>query len=318
MTGVRVAAFGLTSWDELLFTDRHPAPGDYAIVHRAVEQPGGTTANLAVALARLGVHVSLAAMVGDDAEGRRLREELAAAGVDIRHVRTRASEPTDRSTIIVAGEGAAADRTIVWRRGARLRRGDHLPIEEFFAYDLVVVDVDDPRLRRLIVDLSMHVSPRTRLLGPLVYLTTLDPATGLDLALRHDYVVGNATELCYLTGAPDLPAALAVLREEMILSQTRLAAITCGADGCVLVDRDRVVTVPAFDVEVVDPTGAGDAFAAGLALGIVSRWDLAQIGRFANAMGALATRCPGAQAGLPRRGEVERFLAAAPVREPVR
>jgi len=314
----RVAAFGLASWDRLIFVDQYPQPGDYAIVHDTLEQAGGTTTNLAVALARLGVDVSIAAMVGDDAEGEQLRAELAAEGIDVEHVRTRAGEPTDRSLIVVSGRGATAERTIFWQQGARLRHGDFLPIEAFFAHDLVVVDIDDAALRRLIVDLPMHVSPRTRLLGPLVYLTTLEPETGLDLALRHDYLVGNAAELCYLTGTSNLEEAVTVLQDEMILSQTRFAAISCGPNGCLLIDRTGTHAVPAFDVDAVDPTGAGDAFAAGIALGILERWDMETMGRFANAMGALAVQRPGARAGLPTRDEVECFLASARVRGPDR
>ncbi|MBX6343153.1 MAG: hypothetical protein IRY97_11890, partial [Thermomicrobiaceae bacterium] len=97
MDGHRVAAIGLASWDQLLVTDHYPEPGSYAIVRRAEEQAGGTTSNLATALARLGVRVTLAAMVGDDAEGRRLVEGLAAEGCDVRHVRARPGEPTDRA-----------------------------------------------------------------------------------------------------------------------------------------------------------------------------------------------------------------------------
>lgn len=313
----RVAAIGLASWDEFFVTDHYPRAGSYAVVRDTLEQSGGTTSNLAAALARLGIEVTLAAMVGDDAEGRRLRDELAAEGCDVRYLRTRDGEPTDRSLIVVSATGVSAERTIFWRQGARLRRGDPLPIEEMFAHDLVVVDVDDPSLRRLIVDLPMHVSPRTRLLGTLTYLVEVDPDVGLDLALRHDYIVGNEAEARYLTGTQTMEQAILRLQSEMTRSQARFCAISRGASGCVLFDRSDASAFPAYEVEAVDTTGAGDAFAAGVIVGILEQWPWPEIARFANAMGALAVRRLGARAGLPTRSELERFILTARTREVV-
>lgn len=310
MSRYRIAAMGLVSWDEILYTDDYPSAGRYTVVHQRLAQSGGTTGNIATALARLGMEISFAGMVGDDAEGRQLRDELAAEGIEVSHVRTREGEPTDRSFIIVSGCGAEVERTIFWQPGARLRHGDYLPIEDYFAHDLVVVDMDDAKLRRLIVDLPMHVSPRTLLLGPLTYLTELPPDDALDLALRHDFIVGNVEELCAITGTDELDAAIEILRDEMFLSQTRLVAISDGPRGCHVIDRRSVTHVPAFPVEAVDPTGAGDAFAAGVAIGVLERWSPQEIGRVANAVGALATRWRGARASLPRRDELEQFLAS--------
>lgn len=310
----RVAAIGSASWDRLLVADHYPAAGAYTHVRTISEQPGGTTANIVAALARLGHRTTLAAMVGDDAPGRHIRDDLTARGVDTRYVWERIGEPTDSATIVVSG-GAVPERTIFWRRGARLRRGDFLPIEELFAHDLVVVDLDDAGLRRFIVDLPMHVAPRTRLLGPLTYLTELDPEEALDLALRHDYVVGNERELRHIAGTDDLDQAIARFQDEMHLSQCRFAVISRGAQGCLVIDRESVCAVPGYTVDVVDPTGAGDAFAAGVALGILERWDARRLGQVANALGALATRGLGAQATLPDRDELAAFMEATPLSE---
>ena len=71
------------------------------------------------------------------------------------------------------------------------------------------------------------------------------------------------------------------------------------------------VNVPAFSVDVVDPTGAGDAFAAGVAWGMAQRWPWPEVGRFANAVGALAC-CSSAQASLPSLKDVEALMASNP------
>jgi len=305
----RVGAIGLISWDRFLVLDRRPRPGSYAIVRHCDERPGGTTSNLSVALQRLGVAVTLAAVVGDDAEGRALLKVLATEGVDIRHVRVKPGKPTDACFILVAPADHGIDRTILWQQGARLQLGDPLPLDELLSCELLVVDVDDQKLRQFLVNLPVHVAPRTQLVGPLVYLLELEPEAGLQLALQHDVLVGNDDELLYLTSADQLDAAIQRLQALMPLHVTRLAAISLGADGCALVTRREVVRVPAFRIDVVDTTGAGDAFAAGVIVGLLRRWELQRIGRFANAMGALAVRALGAQASLPTLDEVEAFIA---------
>ncbi|HET7036719.1 MAG TPA: carbohydrate kinase family protein [Thermomicrobiaceae bacterium] len=308
MTRPAIAAIGMASWDRMLVVDDYPEAGSYAVVRQMLEGPGGTTANTVAALARLGVPVTFAAKVGDDREGAALRDGLAAEGCDVSAVTTRAGEPTDLGIIIISGSGERAERTIYWQQGARLRYGDPLPIAELFAHDLVVVDVDDARLRQLIVDLPIHVAPRTRLLGTLTLLTELPPEQALALAVRHDYLCGNERELRYVTGETNLERALVRLRERMLLDQLRLAFISRGPLGCLVVTEEAAEAVPAFPVAAVDTTGAGDAFAAGVALGLIERRAPGEIGRLANALGALAVRGLGARASLPQRAELDALL----------
>jgi sugar/nucleoside kinase (ribokinase family) len=309
-----LGAFGMLTWDQLIDTGGYPTEGTYHIVRSMTEQSGGTTGNTTAALARLGVDVSISARVGDDPAGRQLIEDLQADGCDTGHVLKNAGEPTDRGVILVSGDQQNRDRTILWVQGARLKHGDQLPIEEFFARDLVLVDLDDPRLRLLILDLPMHVSPRTRILGTMTFLAELRPAQAFELALRHDYLTGHIRELMHATECDTASGAIERFQQEMVLSQVRFAAFTDGPNGCVMVTRDDAFEIPAFSVDVVDPTGAGDAFAAGMAWSVLNRLDLETAGRFSNAMGALATRKHGARAALPSLDEVETFLQTARTR----
>lgn len=304
----------MLTWDQLIDTGSFPTEGTYHIVRSMMEQSGGTTGNTAAALARLGVDVSIAARVGDDPAGRRLIDDLQAEGCQTQYVLKMSDEPTDRGVILISGDQSSRDRTILWVQGARLKHGDQLPIEEFFAKDLVLVDLDDPRLRLLILDLPMHVSPRTRIFGTMTFLAELPPAQALELALRHDYLTGHIRELMHATGSDTATGAIEHFQREMILSQVRFAAFTDGPNGCVMVTRDDAFEIPAFDVDVTDPTGAGDAFAAGMAWSVLNRFDLTTAGRFANAMGALATRKHGARAALPELNDVEAFLQTGRIR----
>ena len=91
----------------------------------------------------------------------------------------------------------------------------------------------------------------------------------------------------------------------------RTVAVKTGAKGALVVDGDEVMEVPGFRVErVVDPVGAGDAFAAGFLAGLLEGKSIEEAVRLANACGASATTVPGDIEGLPERAEIDRFLAA--------
>ena len=303
----RIAAIGLASWDRLLAVERYPAVGEQAVVRAETSAPGGTTTNTAVALARLGARVRVATAVGDDDEGEAIRRELAAEGVDTTWLTVRTGERTDAATIVVSDD--PPERTIYWHQGAQLVRGDRLDVEGLFGHDVVVVDVADAPLRRFLLDLPVHTLPRTRLLGTLTYLNDRDLPDALDQALRHDVLVGSERDLLAATGTWTLSDATSALQALMPGANLRACVATRGAAGCRIFTRDERWQLPAFRVPVVDPTGAGDAFTAGVAYGLAMRWEWPRIGRFANAAGALAIRALGAQASLPTLGEIEALLA---------
>lgn len=297
----RIAAIGLASWDDLILVESYPEAGAYRVVTADYSLPGGTTTNTAVALARQGAAVTLVARVGDDVWGERMRAAMVAEpGIDTTALTTVPGQPTDRCTIIVATD--PPERTIFWHRGAAIRRGDPMDLTGLFAHDLVLVDIADHTLRRWLTDLPAHSSPRSRLLGTLTYLVDdgrpiADDA--LDVALRFDAIVGNLGEVQALTGTRDLDAATAVIRSRMVGANLRASVVSRGAGGCRICTRDAILDVPGLPVEVRDVTGAGDAFTAGVALGMALRWSWPRTAVLANALGAAATTAPGGQDGLP-------------------
>ncbi|HTW92781.1 MAG TPA: ribokinase [bacterium] len=119
-----------------------------------------------------------------------------------------------------------------------------------------------------------------------------------------DYLVPNEIEAHMLTGRMTPEEAAAVL-----LPETRQGVvISLGEEGALAVDRAALTRFPAHKVNVVDTTGAGDAFRAGLAVRIAEGASLDEAVRFANACGALACTIMGAEPSMPRRDHVERFL----------
>ena len=88
-----------------------------------------------------------------------------------------------------------------------------------------------------------------------------------------------------------------------------------GEAGCYIKTSERELRLPAYDVEVVDATGAGDAFVAGFLAGVIQDWDLEQMGRFANAVGALCVTAIGATTGVKSLSETLEFMAEAKRKE---
>ena len=306
----RINCLGVADWDRLIAITDYPEAGGFAEVHEEISAPGGPTTNTAVALSRLGAHVALATAVGDDDRGRLVKSNLDAVGVDTRWLTVKPGESTTLATCIVSRN--PLDRTILVERGAQLAKGDKLDVAGLFGGDVLVLDAPDPSLRRFLLDLPAHTVPGTRLLGPLTTLAQRSIPDAVEMAVRHDAIVSNEPDVLAVTGTWTLSDATAALQHRMRGSTLRAALVTRGARGCLVVTESERISVPAFSVDVVDPTGAGDAFAAGVAWGMAQRWDWPMVGRFANAVGGLACCALGAQASLPTLSEVEAVLSTEP------
>jgi ribokinase len=294
----------------MIVVDRYPHLGSFAMTRNVTGQPGGTSLNSALTLARLGVKVSFVSVVGDDDEGRRILDALDVEGIDREWVTTRAGESTDRSFVIVSREDR--ERTIFCQQSATLKKGDPLDIAAIFAHDLVILDVDDMPLRRFLVDLPAHTLPTTRLLGPMTYLADSGEADAWEIAIRHDVIVGNERELLTLTGAASLDEGLTIAQQSMSGTNLRTCVVSRGERGAIAVTKSQRWESPSFAVDTVDTTGAGDAFVGAIAYTVVLRWDWGRSLAFANAVAALSTRGLGAQAALPAVAEVASILKVEP------
>lgn len=298
-----VAAIGLCSWDRFVVLDRYPALGDYATVQHQFEQAGGTTSNTCAALGWLGVDVALASSIGADREGQLLIQSLDDAGCDTSMIVTCDGTQTDSSYIIVPGNTDVRDRTILWVKGAQPRHGDLLAIDRLLDHRWLFIDVNDDRLRSFLLDLPAHLSPRTQLIGAMTYLTDTDRDIGWQHLLRHEIVFGNAFELIQLTGTQDLDDAIAQAQADMPGTACRAIYLSHGPQGSIAIRPSGIKRAPAFEVDVVDTTGAGDAFAAGCIWGITDGLSDRDILTRGNATGGLCCRAMGARAGLPSRAE---------------
>jgi ribokinase len=282
-----IALVGSINLDIVVGVDRHPAGGETVLGDDRQELPGGKGANQAVAAARLGAQVAFVGRVGDDDAGRRLRDGLAAEGVDVTHVRVDADAPTGVALIAV---DRAGENTIVVSSGANAR--------------VSAADVEAARdvLANAAVTLVQHEVPEDAVAAAIAAAggtVVLNPAPARPIVAPVDVVVPNRGELEALAGRAGDPVELA-----RTLDAARAVVVTLGNEGAAVIEGSRVEHIPAPRVDAVDTTGAGDAFCGALAQALDAGADLVDAARWAVRAAAASVTKPGAQGGLPRRADL--------------
>lgn len=303
-----VVVVGGANYDYLARGSHLPRPGNTVQGETFQEAPGGKGANQAVAAARLGARVAFVARIGTDRRGDRIMERLAAEGVNTTHVIRDPDAPTGVALVQVSEQG---EKQILVAPGAN-RRLTVAEIEQAAP----TVEAARVLLTQLEVPLE-SVNAAVRLGHRAQAQILLDPAppTNLpdDFLRMVDVVKPNAGEAESLTGVRVQDRNSARRAAQQLLDRgLKAVAIQAGDEGDVLVWREGERWLPRLPVESVDATGAGDAFAAALAVALAEGHSLAEAGVFANAAAALTTIRLGAQAALPRRQEVEALLAHKP------
>jgi fructokinase len=286
-----------------------------------VARSGGAPANVAVALSRLGVASAFCGVVGCDPFGARLTQELAAEGVDITRLRQ-----TERSAtaLAYAWKDVRGDGHFWLLRGADLTLGvedaEAAGIDQLAALVIGSVSMAARPSRDAIVRaVALAVEARV----PIVFDVNLRPTVWADPAeavLLSEQVAAASTlvklsldDAIGLFGAGTPPAGAI---DRILALGPPAVVLTDGERGCWygLRSMPEPTFVPAFAVEAIEPTGAGDAFCAGLIVRLVaSNWAPLTVDdvRFAAAAGALATTKRGAWDGLPSRQQIDALLRSA-------
>lgn len=287
-----------------------PVPGESVQATRLWSEHGGKGLNLAVAMHRLGLQVCTVLAVGNDMPGQNLSGLLRAEGMDSRWVVTVEDSASGFGVGMVAEDGG---NTIAVYPGANNRlAGCHVEaastqLNQCRAVCAQFEVPDEPILTAFRLARRQGIAT---LLNPSPWRS---PAPAL-LALT-DILVVNATEAACLFGLdtkhpPGLEQWLQRLPE--LGWAGRLLVITLAEQGCVSWADDRVMHQPAWTVTAQDPTGAGDAFTAGLVFALLGNYPLAAALRFANACGAGVVARAGVWSVLPTRAQVEAFMAQQP------
>ena len=280
-----VCVVGSANLDLVATTPRIPGPGETVLGNGYAEHAGGKGLNQAVAAARSGAHVAFVGCLGDDDAGRRMHAVLAGDGIDAAAV-TSSTSPTGRALIVVDGNG---ENSIVVVPGAN--------------HDVTVPDsLPNAGVVLCQLEVPLEQVAQAFALGRRGGATTiLNPAPAAplpaDLLAACDIVVPNEHEVELLGGVTALLSA-----------GCRAVVVTRGGAGVDVHDADGAVHCPPFDVEVVDTTGAGDAFCGALAARLAAGDELQQAVRWAAAAGALATTVVGAVPAQPTAERIRELL----------
>jgi sugar/nucleoside kinase (ribokinase family) len=287
-----VVVVGELNADLILRGDVTPAFGQVEhIIDDAVLTIGSSSAIFACGAARLGLRVAFIGKAGDDEFGRFMQRELQRRGIDTGGVVIDPRLPTGLSVIL----SRPADRAILTHLGsiaalrfdeidlAVLARARHLHLGSYYLLDALRPDVprlfEEARARGLTVSLDTNYDPAEKWEG------------GLRETLpRVDVFLPNETELLAITREDSIEAGLDRL------SEISVVAVKLGARGAIARSGSQIFRADSIPVKVVDTTGAGDSFDAGLVYAYLAGQDLSRALRFACACGSLSTRAAGGTA----------------------
>lgn len=287
----------MSAWVEEL-----PQKDSIVLAKRVDLQPGGSGANVAVAIARLGFRVGFIARISADEYGRRLLDEFSKEGVDTQACRLDSDLPTAICFITIDRHG---ERSMVALGGAGpVQSNEEIDFEYLSKTNLVHVTDVQPHILQVIAE---HIHQRG---GQVVFSPGgIASSSGINsiASLLHmvDLLLLSQTELENLL--PEVPVDMAV--KKLCDLGIRTVVITQGSQGATFRELDQFIHLPAFLIkEVVDTTGAGDAFAGGLLAGMLLKKTIKEAILYGNAAAALKIGYAGAREGLPTRVEIEQFL----------
>lgn len=298
----KIVVVGSLNMDLVVLAKRAPKRGETVLGDEIHFIPGGKGANQAVGLARLGAETTMIGAVGSDAFGVKLMEALQKDGVNTTSIKRLASVATGVASILLA-EG---DNSIVVVPGANAQC---LP-EDLDRYEEKIAEADLVLLQLEIpLDTVEYAIKLARKYDKIVMLNPA-PAQNLtqEILSKVDYITPNRSELTLLTRMTE-ESTIAKGMEQLLEAGVSCCVTTLGEEGVAFMEKgDRLVKVSGHKVPVVDTTGAGDAFNAGLAYALAQKKPIREAVEFAVSVSALAVTKFGAQGGMPTLVEVEEYF----------
>ncbi|UCD36408.1 MAG: hypothetical protein JSU90_06165, partial [Nitrospiraceae bacterium] len=280
--------------------DAFPLPDTKKEVSVFETAGGGPVATALVSLSRLGVTCSFAGIVGDDEAGEKIRKSLEEDRVDVRGLVTRRQAASQVAFICV--EQKSGRRTIYWKRpSGEPLKPDDIPGDFLAGPDFLLLD-------GLMPEASLYAAEKARIQNTPVMLDAGRVREGMiELACLSDYIVASEEFARDIAGGDaEFDPEHAV--RKMTSFNARAVTVTLGSRGSITRCGSEIFRTPAFSVDAVDTTGAGDVFHGGYIYSLLMKWDMRRVLRFASAFAALKCRKVGGRAGIPSLQETERFL----------
>lgn len=269
--------------------------------------PGGKGSNQAVGTARLGAHSALVAMIGTDKLAGIATDLYAAEGVEAEHLTVRSERATGVGFIILNDKG---ENFIILDMGAN-------ELMDAAAVEAAEARIAQSAVVMTVLEIPTEAAARAMALGRKHGARTIlnpAPARALppEIFADVDYLTPNESELRILLGLPaDDPSSSRELAGQLRQRGVRNVIVTLGRAGALVLADDLDVTVASVPVDVVDTTGAGDAFNSGFAVALAEGRDLVEAVRFGVVCGSIACTKLGVIPSLPDRARADAVLAEA-------
>jgi len=305
----KVAVVGSLNIDLVCHATRRPGTGETLIGDAFDIFTGGKGFNQATAAARLGAEVTVVGSVGADLFGEMLLTATETEGIDNRFVKKRADIGTGVATIVIEPDG---DNSIIVvpRANMALTTTDiDAAVDTIADADVLLLQLETP------IAASEHAAAIAKAHGTTVILNPAPAQPLPDRLLRYvDILTPNESETELLSemrvsNDEEVRNAAAALRARMTDTETSTVVLTLGERGALMLTATTSERVPAYAVEAVDTTGAGDAFCGALATALASGETLHAAIGFANAAGGAAATVVGATPSMPTRAKVNLLMS---------
>jgi sulfofructose kinase len=300
-----VVGIGLNATDTLLIVPHFPSYAGKGPFSQEILSPGGQVASAMVTCAQLGLKTKYVGTVGDDLRGQVQMESLLKSGINLDHVQQRKNCPNQSAYIII--DQSTGERTVLWQRPDCLRLAPEEIVPEMItsARLLHIDGHDTPAMEKAARIARENGIP-----------VTVDVDTiykGFEKVLPYvDYLIASSEFPIQWTHQSDPLKALELIQEEFGI---RCAAMTLGAHGALARIDGEFHYSPAFVVNCLDTTGAGDVFHGAFCYGVLAGWDIDRTMDFSNALAALNCTAIGARGGMASLDRALQLMARAERRE---
>jgi sulfofructose kinase len=296
-----VVGVGLNATDTMLIVPHFPAYAGKVPFQEEFLCPGGQVASAMVACARLGLRTKYIGAIGDDDRGRIQIESLQGTGINLDHIQLRRNCPNQSAYIII--DRSTGERTVLWRRHDCLRIDPaQISADQITCARLLHIDGHDTAA-------VAHAAALARRHGIPVTVDVDTIYHGFDQVLLNiDYLVASSEFPTAWTGVNDPFRALETIQDEYGM---KVAAMTLGAHGSLARVNGQFYYSPAFVVNCVDTTGAGDVFHGAFCYAVLQGMPMQDVLEFSNAMAALNCTELGARGGIRGVLDVRAMMARA-------